>query len=210
MLHPAPYQALQVSDGTPCRFTSRLTFAAAFPTSTKHRYPGKHRPPAEAARRRSRLSSQYRPNSACRDWTSCIALRSFEAFWWRKTLDKLRQRPPCWISSRLRIFLMKSHDGPPCLTLYATTANLLQPSFSNMFFYLVRQLVLTHGYQDSMPRSPCYQSSPKPIHKRSGVSRITESSKAWVLLGMPLSSSRITHEKRPVAPVFHGLIRTTM
>ena len=104
---------------------------------------------------------------------------------------------------------MKSHDGPPCLRLYATTANLLQQMFLEHVFYLVRQLVLTHGYQESMPRSPCYQSSPKPIHKRSGVSRITESSKAWVLLGMPLCSSRITNEKRPVAPVLPGLIGST-
>ena len=34
-----PYHELQVSANTPRRFTARLTLAAAFPISMKHRYP---------------------------------------------------------------------------------------------------------------------------------------------------------------------------
>ena len=33
---------------------------------------------------------QYRPNSACRGSTSCIAPRSIDAFWYLRTLDRLR------------------------------------------------------------------------------------------------------------------------
>ena len=74
--------------------------------------PAKDRPPMGAARRRSRLPSQYLPNSACRGSIKCIALRSFEAFWYVKTLVGLRHRPRCWISSRSRTFFHGVPRGP--------------------------------------------------------------------------------------------------
>ena len=71
---------------TPLHRTAYTRRSAPDFNETSMSSPGKDRPLLGAARRRSRLSSQYLPNSACRGSISCIAQRSFEAFWYLKTL----------------------------------------------------------------------------------------------------------------------------
>ena len=175
MSRSAPYHGVQVSASTPRRFTARLTLAAMLQNSMKHRcaVQGKIDPPWGPARRRSRLSSQHLPNSACRGSISCIALRCFEASWYLKTLVGLRHRPRCWISSRLRDSFRKSHEDPPSRRL-CHHSQLLFDENGLQFAY---DLVFIHWSEADVTWTPYRACQGRSIHSRSSLSRITESSK---------------------------------
>ena len=95
MSRSAPYQGIQVSASTPRRFTARLTLAAVLPISMKHRCPVQGKIDLPWGRRGGARGCLR---------NICRTLRSFEAFWYLKTLVGLRHRTRCWISSRLRNF----------------------------------------------------------------------------------------------------------
>ena len=109
------------------------------------------------------MSSQHLPNSACRGSISCIAPRSFEAFWYLKTLVALRHLPLLDFVEVAKLF----HEVPRGPSLSQTVCHHSQLAATEFFengLHTACDVVLIHWNEAAVTWTPDNQGLPQPIH----------------------------------------------